>query len=102
MWPWCLRAAWRTLDAVWEFADFFNGLMAIPNLIALIALSPVIRRLSRDFFRDPDRVRPARGTDYRNLLTFRDEGGGGSPLDCLAHPGVNLLQPPPGVESRCA
>ena len=28
------------LDVVWEFADCFNGLMAIPNLIALIALSP--------------------------------------------------------------
>ena len=59
------------LDTVWEFADFFNGLMAIPNLIALIALAPVIRRLSADFFRDPDRVRP-RDTDYRDLLTFRD------------------------------
>ncbi len=45
------------LDAVWEFADLFNGLMAIPNLIALIGLSPVIRRLSRDLFRDPNRLR---------------------------------------------
>lgn len=59
------------LDAVWEFADCFNGLMAIPNLIALIALSPVIKRLAQDFFRDPDRVRP-RNTDYSDLLTFRD------------------------------
>ena len=48
------------LDAVWEFADCFNGLMAIPNLIALIALAPVIRRLSQDFFSDPDLRRPAR------------------------------------------
>ena len=59
------------LDVVWEFADCFNGLMAIPNLIALIALSPVIRRLAQDFFRDPDRRRP-RDTDYSGLLTFRD------------------------------
>ena len=59
------------LDTVWELADFFNGLMAIPNLIALIALAPVIRRLSQDFFRDPDRRRP-RDTNYRDLLTFRD------------------------------
>ena len=59
------------LDVVWEFADCFNGLMAIPNLIALIALSPVIKRLAQDFFRDPDRKRP-RDTDYSDLLTFRD------------------------------
>ena len=59
------------LDVVWEFADCFNGLMAIPNLIALIALSPVIRRLAADFFRDPDRRRP-RDTDYSGLLVFRD------------------------------
>ena len=59
------------LDVVWELADCFNGLMAIPNLIALIALSPVIKRLAQDFFRDPDRQRP-RNTDYSDLLTFRD------------------------------
>jgi AGCS family alanine or glycine:cation symporter len=31
-----------TLPAVWAFADIANGLMAIPNLISLIALSGVI------------------------------------------------------------
>ena len=46
--------------------------MAIPNLIALIALAPVIRRLSQDFFRDPD-VRRPRNTDYDGLLVFRDK-----------------------------
>lgn len=30
------------LDLVWTFADIFNGLMAIPNVIAVIALSPVV------------------------------------------------------------
>lgn len=30
------------LDLVWTLADIFNGLMAIPNVIAVIALSPVI------------------------------------------------------------
>lgn len=56
-----------SLDAVWEFADLFNGLMAVPNLIALIALSPVIKRLSNDFFKDPDTKRP-QGTDYSHLI----------------------------------
>ncbi|MCB2293438.1 sodium:alanine symporter family protein [Clostridium algoriphilum] len=31
-----------SLNLVWNLADIFNGLMAIPNLIALILLSPVI------------------------------------------------------------
>lgn len=56
-----------SLDAVWEFADLFNGLMAVPNLIALIALSPVIKRLSDNFFKDPDTKRP-KGTDFSQLI----------------------------------
>ena len=26
------------VDLVWAMADFFNGLMAVPNLLALLAL----------------------------------------------------------------
>ncbi len=33
---------------VWNLSDTFNGLMAIPNLIALIALAPVIFKLSKE------------------------------------------------------
>ena len=31
-----------TLPAVWAFADIANGLMAVPNLISLLALSGVV------------------------------------------------------------
>ncbi len=31
-----------SLHAVWAFADIANGLMAVPNLIALLALTPVV------------------------------------------------------------
>ena len=34
---------------VWLIADTFNGLMAFPNLIALLALSPLIFKTVRDF-----------------------------------------------------
>jgi len=37
------------LNNLWEIADTLNGLMAIPNLIALILLSGVMRRLVREF-----------------------------------------------------
>ena len=33
---------YMTVSAVWTIADIFNGLMAIPNLIALLALSGVV------------------------------------------------------------
>ena len=35
------------VDLVWELADFFNGVMAIPNLIALLALSGVVASIAR-------------------------------------------------------
>ena len=34
--------AFLKLEAIWILADIVNGLMAIPNLIALIALSGVV------------------------------------------------------------
>jgi AGCS family alanine or glycine:cation symporter len=39
-----------TISAVWGIADISNGLMAIPNLIALILLSPVVAKTSKEFF----------------------------------------------------
>ncbi|MDD6351616.1 MAG: sodium:alanine symporter family protein [Lachnospiraceae bacterium] len=41
---------YMTVSAVWTIADIFNGLMAIPNMIALFALSPVVAFETRDFF----------------------------------------------------
>ena len=39
------------LDLVWVIADIVNGLMALPNLIALLALSPVSVQESRRYFK---------------------------------------------------
>lgn len=44
--------ATRELGEVWGIADILNGLMAIPNLVALLLLSPVIFKLTKDFFND--------------------------------------------------
>lgn len=38
------------LEAVWVIADIVNALMALPNLIALLALSPVIIAETRKYF----------------------------------------------------
>ncbi len=39
-----------TVAAVWTIADIFNGLMAFPNLIALIALSGVVAAETKKYF----------------------------------------------------
>ena len=39
-----------SLDVVWDIADTFNGLMAIPNFIALFALSGIVARETKTFF----------------------------------------------------
>ncbi|MGF6375926.1 AGCS family alanine or glycine:cation symporter [Clostridiales Family XIII bacterium PM5-7] len=39
-----------TVEAVWTLADIFNGMMALPNLIALLALSGVVAKETKDYF----------------------------------------------------
>ena len=41
--------ALRPLDDVINFCDGLNGLMAVPNLIALIVLTPIVVKLTRDY-----------------------------------------------------
>lgn len=38
------------LDFIWLVADTLNALMALPNLVALLVLSPVVFKLTRDYF----------------------------------------------------
>jgi AGCS family alanine or glycine:cation symporter len=46
------------LTLVWALSDLFNALMAIPNLIALILLSPVVFKMAKEFFKDPNHKQP--------------------------------------------
>lgn len=43
-------AASMDLETVWEVADTLNGLMAVPNMLALLALGGVVTRLTREYF----------------------------------------------------
>ncbi len=40
------------LELVWSLADVFNGLMAFPNLVGLLALTPVIVQETRSYFQN--------------------------------------------------
>lgn len=63
---WPFRVVWvlavpigalTQLDFTWLVADTLNGLMAIPNLVALLLLSPVVVRLTREYFAKQAAVR---------------------------------------------
>ncbi len=52
-WLWIIAVpvgAMANLNFMWLVADTLNALMAIPNLIALILLSPVVFKLTKDHF----------------------------------------------------
>ena len=45
-----ILGATMDLGLLWSIADTFNGLMSIPNLIALLLLSGTVVQLTKDFF----------------------------------------------------
>lgn len=57
-WVWValvfVGSVWKS-DAVWNFSDMMNGLMAIPNLIALLLLSGVVASETKRYFHSQPR-----------------------------------------------
>ncbi|MGB2102561.1 MAG: alanine/glycine:cation symporter family protein [Porticoccaceae bacterium] len=43
-----------SLGLVWKMSDALNGMMAIPNLLALLLLSPVVFKLTKSYFRQSE------------------------------------------------
>ena len=48
---------YMTVSEVWTIADIFNGLMAVPNLIALVALNGVVAKDTKEYARKLKRCR---------------------------------------------
>ncbi len=46
----CIVGTTGSGDTMWNIADTLNGLMALPNLIALLALSGVVSKLTKEYF----------------------------------------------------
>lgn len=61
-----LGAVLRT-GTVWLLSETVNGLMAIPNLIALAYLSPELIRLTKEYKNSLAASRPANGGTYENI-----------------------------------
>ena len=47
----CVFGACGSGTLMWDIADTLNGMMAIPNLIALLLLSGVVTKVTKDFFK---------------------------------------------------
>ena len=57
---WVLAILWfanQKVDFVWNLSDALNGLMAIPNLIGLLLLAPMIFKVTREYFDTPEHLR---------------------------------------------
>ena len=50
--------AYIELKTVWTVSDIFNALMAWPNLVGLLLLSPVVIKTTKEYFSDPKKVYP--------------------------------------------
>jgi AGCS family alanine or glycine:cation symporter len=51
------------LEFAWLVADTLNGLMAIPNLMSLLLLSPIVAKLTKEYFAKETRVGVLKATD---------------------------------------
>ena len=57
-----LIGPYMTVSAVWTIADIFNACMAVPNMIALFALSGVVAKEARSYFK---RLKEAGGDEEK-------------------------------------
>ena len=44
-----MSGALMTSSLAWDISDTFNGLMMIPNLIGVIALCPLVARITKNY-----------------------------------------------------
>ena len=63
-----ISGALMTSSLAWDISDTFNGLMMIPNLIGVIALSPVVVMITRNYVN-----RKIKGKEEEPVLSFDPE-----------------------------
>ena len=55
----CIVGTTIDLSLAWDVADTLNGLMAIPNLVGVLLLSPVVFKLTKEYFAKVDAEKKA-------------------------------------------
>ena len=60
--------ATMSLELAWDLSDTFNGLMAIPNLIGVLALSGTVMKITKNYV-----DRKLRGRDVKPMLSAIEE-----------------------------
>ncbi|WP_407857404.1 alanine/glycine:cation symporter family protein [Enterococcus hailinensis] len=62
-----------TISTVWTLADIVNGLMAFPNILALILLSPVVFKETKSYFSRLDTGKIEDGVSQKQILSVDEE-----------------------------
>lgn len=63
-----VSGAVMTSSLAWDISDTFNGLMMLPNLIAVVLLSPLVFKITRNYIN-----RKLKGKDEKPLYSFDPE-----------------------------
>ncbi len=63
-----LGGALLTSSLAWDISDTFNGLMMIPNLIGVIALSGLVRKITKNYIN-----RCLKGKDIKPMISIFDD-----------------------------
>ena len=63
-----VSGAVMTSSLAWDISDTFNGLMMIPNLIAVVLLSPLVFKITRNYVN-----RKIKGMDVKPMFSFDAE-----------------------------
>ena len=63
-----VSGALLTSSLAWDISDTFNGLMLIPNLIGVVALVPLVRRITKNYI-----ARRIKGEEIAPILSYDPE-----------------------------
>ena len=63
-----VSGAVMTSSLAWDISDTFNGLMMIPNLIAVVCLSPLVFKITRNYI-----DRKLKGKNVKPMYSFDPE-----------------------------
>lgn len=63
-----VSGALMTSSLAWDISDTFNGLMMMPNLVGVVALSPVVVKITRNYVN-----RKIKGKDEEPVLSYNPE-----------------------------